>query len=305
MSELTRQRPSEGAIPLRPLTTGELLDSAVALLRTRPGRLVAFGVLLAAAEQAVLYPLRSAADVDLSLAPATGRLSEFGLLIVAGFVTETLAISTLGAVAARGSGRALLGRAAPPAPPVRWGSVITVAILVAAVVAVCTSPTIRATEGGRIFAVWYGWFIGYLLWALPYGLLGLAAAAVVVERRGPLGGLLRSLRLSRRDGLRAVVIRAIGYVSWVLVRVGLIISVVGLLGYLEISLPSSTWDRVLIAGAALAVNAIAYPVLGCLDVIVLLETRMRTEGLDIGLRWALRRGVTPSLDAPRRGGRDG
>ena len=116
---------------------------------------------------------------------------------------------------------------------------------------------------------------------------------------------MRALRLSLRDSLRAVFVRGIGYISWMLVRVGLIVAATGLLAYLEISLPSSTWDRVALAGAALVVNAVAYPVLGCLDVIVLLEIRMRTEGLDIGLRWALRRGVKPSLDAPTTRKRDG
>ena len=57
MSDLTRP----GALPLRPLTTGELLDGAVVLLRARPVRLIGLGVLLALAEQAVLFPLRTLA----------------------------------------------------------------------------------------------------------------------------------------------------------------------------------------------------------------------------------------------------
>jgi hypothetical protein len=168
-------------------------------------------------------------------------------------------------------------------------------------VAVFVSPLFEWIDGLQIFAIWFSWFFGFLLWALPYGLLGLAAPAVVVERRLPLSGLARSLRLSLRDGMRAVFIRGVGYASWVSVRIGLLIATIALVSAIAGNLPSSTWDRVVIAGAALIVNAIAYPVLGCLDVIVLLETRMRTEGLDIALRWAMRRGVAPSLEAPRRG----
>jgi hypothetical protein len=286
-------------VPLRPLTTGELLDGAVALLRTRPWRLVALGLLLAVVEQAVLYPLRAAADQDISLQPANGHLPEYGLLIATGFVTETLAISTLAAIAARQSGVALLGRAAPAPRPTSWGSVVTTIVLVAAVVAACTSLVVRIIDGLGLFAVLVAWFTAFLLWALPYGLLGLAAPAVVVERASPLAALLRSLRLSGRDGLRAVFIRGIGYVSWVIVRLGLLIATLALIHATLGNLPSSTWDRVVIGATALVINTVAYAVLGCLDVIVLLETRMRTEGLDISLRWAMRRGVAPSLEAPR------
>ena len=55
-------------------------------------------------------------------------------------------------------------------------------------------------------------------------------------------------------------------------------------------------------GAAwLAVNALAYPMLGCLDAALHLEARMRTEGLDIALARSLRRGVATetALAVPR------
>src|SRR5262249_54837036 len=107
---------SPGVLPLRPLSTGELLDAAVAVLRVRPGRLMGLGALRALAEQAALFPLRRLADQDLSLLPGTGRLLPYGLLIVAGFATEALAIALLGAAAARQGPRALLGRVAPPVP---------------------------------------------------------------------------------------------------------------------------------------------------------------------------------------------
>ena len=67
VSDLTRP----GVLPLRPLTTGELLDGAIAVLRTRPGRLVGLGALLAVLEQLMLYPLRSLSDQDISLLPAS------------------------------------------------------------------------------------------------------------------------------------------------------------------------------------------------------------------------------------------
>ena len=296
MSDLTRP----GVVPLRPLTIGELLDGAIAVLRTRPWRLVGIGALFAVIEQLVLYPLRSLADLDSSLLPATGRLSEYGLMVVAGFATEAVIIATLAAIAARRSGRVLLGRFAPAAPQIRWGGVVVI-VTVAGVVAagsVVWFPVVMDLLQTAGFPV--AWTLAIALWAIPYGLLGLAAPALVVESRGPWSALGRSLRLASRDGLRAVWVRVLGYLSWALVRIGLIIAVVTLLALVwGGSLPSSTWDRVAMAAAAVIVNAVAYPVLGCLDVMLLLEGRMRTEGLDISLRWALRRGVAGSLEAPR------
>jgi hypothetical protein len=102
--------------------------------------------------------------------------------------------------------------------------------------------------------------------------------------------LLRSLRLASRDALRATWIRVLGYAAWLIVRLGLITATITLVELFG-SFPTETVDRLVLAGTAVLANALAYPMLGCLDVMLLLETRMRTEGLDIALRRALTRGV--------------
>jgi hypothetical protein len=289
------------ALPLRPLTTGELLDAAVVLLRARPGRLIVVGMLLAVAEQALLFPLRRLADQDISLFPATGRLSEFGLLLLAGFGTEALIIAIMGGVAAADGGRALLGAAAPPRPaprPVSVGVIALVAMLVSA--AATTVPFLVVLEplqdGGFVAA---GLLVA-ILWPLPYGLIGLAAPAAVIEQRGPGPALLRSVRLASRDTLRAVWIQLLGWLSWMLIRLALILATIAIVELIFTS-PSATVDNIVLAGAAVLVNAVAYPVLGCLDVMLLLEGRMRTEGLDIVLRRTLARGVATdaTLQVPR------
>ncbi len=297
MSDLTRA----GALPLRPLTTGELLDAAVVLLRVRPGRLIGVGVLLAVVEQALLFPLRRLADQDISLFPATGRLREFGLLLLAGFGTDALIIAIIGGIAAADGGRALLGAAAPPRPaprPVSVGVIALTAMLVAA--AATALPFLVVLEplqdGGFVAA---GLLVA-VLWPLPYGLVGLAAPAAVIEARGPGSALLRSVRLASRDALRAVWIRLLGWLSWALIRLALILATIALVELFFTS-PSATVDNIVLAGAAVLVNAVAYPVLGCLDVMLLLEGRMRTEGLDIVLRRTLTRAVATeaTLRAPR------
>lgn len=296
MSDLTRP----GFVPLRPLTTGELLDGAVAVLRTRPGRLVGLGALLAVLEQVALYPLRSLADLDVTLTPGTGRLVEYGWLVVTGFGTEAMIIAALAAVAAQRGGSLLLGRFAPAPPRVRWPGALVVVVVSGVVVAASLIWYPVLVSLLKAVGLPIAWTLAVIVWAVPYGLIGLAAPALVLEHRSPGSALVRSLRLASREGLRAVWLRVLGYVSWALVRIGLLLAVIALVNVvLGGNLPSSTWDRLALAAAAVAVNAVAYPVLGCLDVMLLLEGRMRTEGLDIALRWALRRGVAPSLEAPR------
>ena len=290
--------PPEGVVPLRPLTVGELLDAAIALLRARPARLVGIGALLAIIEQVLLYPLRSLADQDATLLPGTGRLGEFGWLIVAGFATEAMAIAVLGAIAATGSGPALLGRAAPPRPRTRPVAVAFAVLAVGLVVALAASPYVLVLESLQALGIVVAFMLVALTWPLPYGLVGLAPAVAVVEQRGPGAALVRSVRLAGRDLARAAWVRVLGYASWLVLRFAVVLGTFALVSLVYGNLPSSTVDRIVLAAAAAVLNTIAYSVLACLDVVLLLEGRMRTEGLDIALRWALRRGVAVSLAAP-------
>jgi hypothetical protein len=262
------------------MTTGELLDAAVALLRARPWRLLLVGFLVALAEQAVLFPLRRAADVDIAYLPADDRLGQFGLLLVTGAATEAGCIALLGGLACVAAPAALVGPAAPAgirARPV----VVTVLALVVGLLCGLASATLIA-------------------WPFVYGLLGLVVPAAVIDRRGPARALLRSLRLASRTGLRVVWIRLLGYYAWFVIRLALGFGGLAVIG-IVVDSPSTTVDNVLTGLAWLAVNALAYPMLACLDACLHLEARMRTEGLDIALRRALSRGVStePALAVPR------
>jgi hypothetical protein len=305
VSDLSRRAapagPPDGVVPLRPLTVGELLDAAIALLRTRPLRLVGIAALVAVLEQAVLYPLRSLADQDASLLPGTGRLTEFGWLIVAGFATEAMAVAVLGAIAAADSGRALVGRAAPPRPRARPYAVAAATLVVGLVIGSAAAPYALVVEPLGALGIGVAFMLLVFTWPLPYGLVGLTSVAVVVEQRGVGPALLRSVRLAGRDLARAAWIRVLGYFSWLVLRFATILGTFALVSVLYGNLPSSTVDRIVLASAAAVLNTIAYSVLACLDVVLLLEGRMRTEGLDIALRWALRRGVAISLAAPTSG----
>ena len=71
-----------GALPLRPMTTGELLDAAMALLRTRAPLLLGVGLLLAFLEQAALFQLRTLADLTYVVFPNDERWGWFWLVLL-------------------------------------------------------------------------------------------------------------------------------------------------------------------------------------------------------------------------------
>ncbi|GAA4569854.1 hypothetical protein GCM10023176_27320 [Micromonospora coerulea] len=257
-------------LPRRPLTVGELLDSAVLLLRGQARLLVPLAVLLALGEQLLLHPLRLLADAR---PPEywldAGRLGSYWLLLAVGAATEATIIVLLGNPAARGAGAALLGRRAAPREllrPVgaRWGTTVPVALTVGLIVLVAA----------LLGPVWF----------LAYGLLGAVAPALVVDRVPAYRAPLRALGLATRSGGRAAGIRLLGYLGWWIIRLGIGLGVFygfKLLALVDLTDPA--WALPVATAAWVGVNAIAYPALACLDGVLHLETRMRTEGLDIRL----------------------
>jgi hypothetical protein len=285
-----RDQTQPGALPLRPLTTGEVLDAAVVLLRTRAGRLVGLGLLFAFVEQLILFPLRRLADLDDRLLPATGALGIFGVLIVVGFGTEALCISLLGGIAATDAPSALLGPGAPARRTARLDGMLVVGLVGAVVCAASAWSFLVFPVPLQILGLVMAGVVTLVFWPFAYGLLGLSAPAVVIDQLGPLRALGRSLRLTTRTSLRGMWIRVTGYLAWLLIRLGLSLATIAIIN-LVYSSPSNMVDNLLLGTAWLLVNGLAYPVLGCLDVALHLEIRMRTEGLDIALRRMLRRGV--------------
>lgn len=272
-------------LPLRPLTVGELLDAAVMLLRAHSRALLPVAAVLAAVEQVLLIPLRRAAEAEPpAYLPDADLLGVFWVLLAAGAATEATVIALLGGLTARAGSAAVLGHRLPVRRLLdpRGGRFGTVA-LVAGVV------------GGAMFVAALAgpaWFIGYAL-------LGLAVPAVVLDRLGPGRALVRGAALASRAGLRAGAVRVLGYLAWLAIRVALGLGAVAALDALSLDRPE--WTGLMSALAWLLINTIAYPTLACLDAVLHLETRMRTEGLDILLSRARHHGpLTPALLAVHR-----
>jgi hypothetical protein len=267
--------PSGSPLPLRPLTFGELLDAAVSLLRGHAAAYLTAGIVLAAAEQAVLYPLRLAAGIRPPLGlPYADRLGQYWVMLCAGLGTEATIIALLCGLTARAAGPALFGdRIATGALLAPRGSrpfaVVATALVVGVLTALCA-------------------FAGLVPWIFGYGLLGLAVPALVIDRVGVGRALWRSVTLAGRGGLRGVWIQFGGYLGWLAIRIALVLgslAAISLIPHL---------DSLTLVGVAVAatVNGVAYATLACLDAVLHLETRMRVEGLDIALGRSVRHGRT-------------
>jgi hypothetical protein len=269
-----------GVLPMRPLTVGELLDAAVALLREHPAVLLVAGAVVAAGEQLVLWPLRTQAELTApGFLPHGGQFAAYWPLLAAGLGTEAVAIALLGGLAGRAAGPALLGtrltgRQLLAVPVGQALSVLAVAVVVGPLVALCA------------LALLVPWLFGY-------GLTGLAAPAVTIDGYGPGGALVRSVGLSGQAGMRAVRVRTAGYLTWLAIR---LLLALGAPGVVSAFFGHPAWLPFAAIAATTAVNAVAYATLACLDAVLLLELRIRTEGLDIWLGRQISRGnPTPSL----------
>lgn len=298
------QTGTRGVLPLRPLTVGELLDAAVALLRVRWRLLVGCGVAAAAVEQAVLFPLRRLADVDASYYPPDDRWENWTLLVVVGFATEAAIIAGLGFPAGRLAPRALLGSAAPASEPaVRpVSAVVPVAAAAGVLVGLAVAPLLWWQPPDLVSLVGLAVFVAFPIWVWVYGSVGLAVPAVVIDRLDPVRAAGRSIVLAHRGALRTVRVRVLAYLAWFLLRLAWGLGALTLISLVYTS-PGPTGDNVLMAAVYLAANALGYPALACLDAVLHLEARMRTEGVDIALRRALDRGrdPAPALIPPRAG----
>jgi hypothetical protein len=256
-------------LPLRPLTLGELLDAAVMLLREHAWVYLSVAALLAAGEQAALYPLHTSFGVGPLwnviydqqwgkhwLQFGVERGSEMTIIVWLGGLTARAAVPAL-------AGQRLTTRRLLTPAGSRFVAV-TVAGLFVGLVAAASA------------------LAGMLPWLFAYGLLGLVAPAIVIGRLNPAPAVIRSVVLAGRIGARAMWIRLGGYLGWLLISLALRLAVEAVTGRLSGSVPELALTLAVLVATALA-NAVSYATLACLDAVLYLETLMRTEALDITL----------------------
>jgi hypothetical protein len=251
-------------LPLRPMTLGELLDAAMALLRRRARVLLTCAAVLSVAEQLLLGPMRAAgAMTPPYYGPAENRLDDWWGVTTLGFGTEAAIVTLLGAIAGAAAGPALLGR---PHVPRR------------------TRPLVSAgTAFGFGSMAGFSAFLGFIPWFFVYGLFALAGPVLTIDRiRDPFSALGRSAVLAARDRMRGFRVLLAAWLTWFAIRVAL-----GA-GWTEVAsaIFGGQWGRQPWLGpiAWILADTVAYAALACIAAVLVLDIRMRTEGLAIAIR---------------------
>jgi hypothetical protein len=269
-----RGMPAQPELPLRPMTLGELLDAAMVLLRRRALPLLASAAVLAGAEQVLLGPLRSAQYVTAPFyGPADGRVGGWWALTALGFGLEAAIITLLAALAGAAAGPLLLGRRVPHRALWRRGRPLATVVAAVLFGAACTAAA----------------FLALLPWLFVYGLFGLTGPALTVDRAGnPFSALARSAALAVRSGLRGCWILLAGYLTWFAIRFALGAGWTEVASTVFRSQPQ--WQPWLVPIAWALADTVAYAALACVAAVLLLDIRMRTEGLDLAVGRARSRG---------------
>ncbi len=302
-----------GPIPLRPLSMSELLDGAITVVRTHPKATFGLSAVLALIGLVVVgLPLATLARWGLSFVPSStdtadpdslglnwADISSALLLSLPAWICGLLATGILTALV----GQAVLGRTVgaaqswQAAKPRLWAllglSLLQVLVSTLAIAVALTPLGVGLIIGQPALA----------LLSLPLGVVAivaliglscvfaLAPPVVVLEQRGPLSALKRTVRLLRGQWWRTfgiwlllqVLLQVLG--SVVSVPLGIVSTVMQLLrdtGSSMKGLFSFISDLFTALGSSLSAVVI-WPFAAAAMALLYLDMRMRREGLDLVL----------------------
>ncbi|WP_170219243.1 hypothetical protein [Nocardioides litoris] len=301
-----------GAMPLRPLTLGEMYDAAFRIIRFNPKATVGAAVLVAAVTMAVPVLVTTlltwtvglaydpAAPIgetgtgdDLGSAAALGSLGlgivlqGLGLVLVTGMIVHVTAAAAVGR-------RLSLGEAWAATHGRRWRLVgltlllglattviITVYVLACVLVAV-SAPTVAAVV---VIIVSVPVFVAFLLW-FWIKVYYLPVPPLMLERLGVLASIGRGYRLTRGSFWRVLGIALLTLLigSFAGQILGTPFSLLSAFGSLAV--PADYTLLVTVVGSALAqvaTTAFVAPFASTVTSLQYLDQRMRLEGYDVEL----------------------
>lgn len=305
-----------GAIPLRPLGLGDMLDGAFRLVRFNPGATVGASVLVAAVAMAIPLGVTAAMTVtgdslqgfgasieDPDYAPGSSEiismLVAFGSLFLGSVLQAIGAILVAGMIShvahAAAIGRKLtLAQAWAATHGNRWrliGLALLVGVVYTLVLAVVVTPVVvlAIVVDSPIPAILVGIVMFLLLIAaslfLTVRLYLLAVPALMLENTGIFGAFGRAWRLSARQfwrlfGIWLLATLIVGFASQIIsVPISLVSSVVG------IAQPDLYFFATIVGSAVSTVvsAAIVAPFSGAVTNLQYLDQRIRKESYEVEL----------------------
>ncbi|BCJ39574.1 hypothetical protein GCM10010168_92470 [Actinoplanes ianthinogenes] len=243
------------------------------MLRQRALPLLIAAAFLAAGEQWILTMVGTRDALPPVYDWTESDFADWWPSIATSLALEAGIIALLGAFAGAAAGPALLGRSMSHSQVLRRSRPLSALLLAGLLTAVA----------------WPAAYAGLIGFVLLYALSGLTTVVLTMDRVGnPVTALIRGVRLSSR-GLRVARIRILGFLVWLGIRFALGIGWMAVAGLiLGFSRPS--WLGWAATVAWTLANTVAYAALACLDAVLLVEARIRTEGLDIALNRSRARG---------------
>lgn len=299
--------PQPGPVPLRPLGLGDVLDTALTIVRRAPGPTLGPGFVVAAL--ALLVPTAVVALVDglggrlprgdgasASIAAllessvvvvANGALSFIGTVLLTGVVAHVVHAAATGHLLSleeawrrtRGRRWAMLGAS--------LGLTLALGVLLAAAVALAVAVgtvvdvglfLLLCLLGAPLLFVAASWFtVRLTVYVVP---------AIVVERTGVVAGVRRGFRLSRGGFLRTWGVLVL---ASIVAAVATTLLAVPPLLVAELAPGAGGGAGEVVATVALVVAtvvppALAAPYLAAVIAVLYLDRRIRTEGYDVTLR---------------------
>ncbi|MFG2880615.1 glycerophosphoryl diester phosphodiesterase membrane domain-containing protein [Streptomyces sp. NPDC048337] len=295
-----------GVIPLRPLGLGEILDGAVATMRTHWRSVLPITLVVATAVQVVSLLAQKYAMADLALTSDTGADAETSLNNLGTTLTllgATLFITALGSLVATAMltmiySRAVLGT--PSTVATAWrearpqllrllGLTLLLGIGGILLFVVLLLPGILGTSPGLIILGAVA-SIPLIVWLAIKFIL--ASPALMLEKSTVFKSLTRSSKLVKGTWWRIFGITALtsiitGIVSaiivWPLTIVGMVAFGGGLTG-IENGTASTAWGALIFSGiGAIIAQTITMPIQSGVTVLLYVDQRIRREGLDLEL----------------------
>ncbi|WP_256840436.1 hypothetical protein [Ornithinimicrobium faecis] len=287
-----------GVIPLRPLRLGDMFEGALKTMRRNPEATIGMAVLVLAVLMVpslaismfipTLFPDLNMIDALAIAGIVPTLLNSLATLALSGFVIYVVSEAALGDRVGIGqTWSAVKGRI----PALIGISILSFLIMFVLMLGVILAMVAFGALLGPVGLILVGIaFIGIIpLFMWLYARLSLGAAAVVLEKAGPIGGIKRSWALT--EGKAAWRVLGISLLAGILSMIfaTIIASILGLLIGLVIGLVSGDistqfYLQVVVDHAStFLIGAIVTPFTAGVAALLYLDQRMRREGLDVGL----------------------
>ncbi|WP_173870401.1 hypothetical protein SALCHL_002569 [Streptomyces albus subsp. chlorinus] len=321
------QAPKPGVVPLRPLGVGEILDGSVSTIRAHWRTVLGISLAVAVITELVsalvtgfwlgdtneldalakkdnpgLGELKNALTDALSSLTVIGIVGMLGSVIATGMLTVVVSRAVLGRHVTLGDA----WRDSRPQLPRLLGLLVLIPLLVSAAVFVCMLPGVLTSLAGAgnlaLPLLFLGLLAGIAAGAWIWVRFCLAPPALMLEKRGAIHALRRSVKLVNGNwwrvlGIQLLALVLIAAVSFVVSMPTAVVSALLSGGAtLTDSATSTGWTALLINGiGSVVASALSLPLTAGITALLYLDQRIRREALDLELARAA--GV-PGYDRP-------